>query len=176
MTTNVHGCWFAPEGAVPAARIAFSISSRGTGSSEKWRTDRRSATRARNSRERRSASSSESRSKLRGAGVYVLLVSFATAESVACRLEVTSGSGVRRAALVLEAAVDGERHDHRVGAEALREPVRTDDVRAGRDAPEDSLLARKAKGHLERRVVLDRLHVIDFRGIPERHDEPCPAL
>ena len=31
-TTNVHGCWLAPDGAVPAARIAFSISSRGTGS------------------------------------------------------------------------------------------------------------------------------------------------
>src|SRR4051794_20495167 len=171
MTTNVHGCWFAPEGAVPAARIAFSISSRGTGSSEKCRTERRSATRARNSRERRSASSSESRSKLSGAGVYVLLVSFATAESVACTVDATSTSSVRRDAHVLEAAADGKRHDHRVRAETLREPVRTDDIRAGRDPPEDALLAREAKCHLERGVVLDRLDVVDFRGIPERHHE-----
>src|SRR3954471_13033149 len=131
MTTNVHGCWFAPEGAVPAARTAFSISSRGTGSSQKWRTERRCDTRARKSRERRSASSSESRSKLSGAGVYVLLVSFATAESVACRSWTTSTSGVRRDAHVLEAAVDGERHDHRVRAQPLGEPVRPGDVRAG---------------------------------------------
>ena len=30
-TTNVHGCWFAPEGADAAVRMAFSISSRSTG-------------------------------------------------------------------------------------------------------------------------------------------------
>ena len=32
-TTNVQGCWCAPDGAVPATRIAFSTSSQGTGSS-----------------------------------------------------------------------------------------------------------------------------------------------
>ena len=35
-TTNVHGCWFAPDGAEAAVRIAFSISSRSTGSVEKF--------------------------------------------------------------------------------------------------------------------------------------------
>ena len=52
-TTNVHGCWFAPDGAEAAVRIAFSISSRSTGSVEKLRTERRSRISSRNSRERR---------------------------------------------------------------------------------------------------------------------------
>jgi hypothetical protein len=39
--TNVHGCWCAPLGAVPAARIAYSISRRSTGSGEKCRVVRR---------------------------------------------------------------------------------------------------------------------------------------
>jgi hypothetical protein len=60
----------APEGAVPAARIAFSISSCGTGSGEKWRTERRSEIACRNARERSRASSSESRVKASGRGVY----------------------------------------------------------------------------------------------------------
>jgi len=46
---------------------------------------------------------------------------------------------VRRDAHVLEAAVDGERHDHGSRAEPLRQSVRADDVRAGRDAGEDAL-------------------------------------
>src|SRR4051794_16166186 len=128
MTTNVHGCWFAPDGAVPAARMAFSISSGGTGSSEKCRTERRSATRARNSRERRNASSSESRSKLSGAGVYVLLVSFATAESVACRLEATSASCVRRDAHVLEGPGGGGGLGHGGGSHGPRQAGRPHDA------------------------------------------------
>jgi signal transduction histidine kinase len=47
---------------------------------------------------------------------------------------------VRRDAHVLEAAVDCESDDHGGRAQALREPVRADDVRAGRDAGEDALL------------------------------------
>ncbi len=40
-TTKRHGCIFAPDGAVPAARIACSINSKGTASPEKSRTVRR---------------------------------------------------------------------------------------------------------------------------------------
>ena len=47
---------------------------------------------------------------------------------------------VRADAQVLETGVDGERHDHRVGAEALGQAVRADDVGARRDAGEDALL------------------------------------
>ena len=60
-TTNVHGCWFAPDGAVPATSIAFRISSSGTGSEEKNRTDRRVRMRSRNASERASASSGSRR-------------------------------------------------------------------------------------------------------------------
>src|SRR5690349_7032025 len=88
----------------------------------------------------------------------------------------SSSGRVRRNAHVLEAAVDGERDDHGARPEPFRETVRADDVRPGRDAGEDALLLRKAQGHGERLVVLDRLDVVDLLGIPVRHDEAGPAL
>ena len=52
-TTNVHGCWCAPEGAVPATRSAWSTSSRGTGRLENIRTERRARIRSRANRRAR---------------------------------------------------------------------------------------------------------------------------
>src|SRR3954452_20818688 len=54
--------------------------------------------------------------------------------------------------------------------------MRADNVRAGRDAREDALLAREPQGHLDRLVVADRLEVVDLGRIPVRHDEPGPPL
>ena len=58
MTAKCHGWWLAPDGAVPAARIASSISLRGTGALENMRQLRRLAISARNARVRSMRSSS----------------------------------------------------------------------------------------------------------------------
>src|SRR5436305_11445630 len=65
--------------------------------------------------------------------------------------------GERIDAHVLETAVDGQGHDHRVRPEALGETMRADHVRPRRDAREDALFAREPKRHLDRLVVFDRL-------------------
>ena len=57
-----------PEGAVAAVRSAFSISSNGTGSGEKCRTERRVRISSRNRRERERASPGRSRSKWSATG------------------------------------------------------------------------------------------------------------
>jgi hypothetical protein len=51
------------------------------------------------------------------------------------------------------------------GAEALGETVRPDDVRTGRDACENSLLAREPDRHHDRLVVFDRFDVVDLIGV-----------
>nr|BFF00530.1 hypothetical protein GCM10020241_22050 [Streptoalloteichus tenebrarius] len=56
-STNVHGCWCAPEGAVFATAMASSTTCSGTGSVENMRTVRRSSIRWRNSRARANDSS-----------------------------------------------------------------------------------------------------------------------
>src|SRR5262245_6393426 len=73
-------------------------------------------------------------------------------------------SGVRRHAHVLEAAVDGERDDHRRRTEPLRKSMGADDIRAGGDPGEDSLLLGESQRHGEGFVVLDRLDVVNLRG------------
>ena len=56
MHTKLHGCWFAPDGAVAAVITAFSMIALGTGRSEKSRTVRRRFISARKSRARASIS------------------------------------------------------------------------------------------------------------------------
>src|SRR5688572_14052558 len=64
--TNVHGWRFAPDGADAAVRTASSISSRGTGPAEKWRTLRRVSIASWNARARRSISSGPRRANGNG--------------------------------------------------------------------------------------------------------------
>src|SRR5207249_561819 len=68
---------------------------------------------------------------------------------------------VGRTGHVLEAAVDGERHDDRLGPEPFRETQRADDVRPRRDAREDALLPGEPESRRERLVVLDRPDLVD---------------
>src|SRR5436190_15702253 len=120
--TNVHGCWFAPEGAVAAVRIAFSISSCGTSSGEKWRTDRRVAISSRNSRERRSASSASRRVNSSGTGVYgsfVLTQSTLPAEEVSNLRK--SSLDARRAFAQELVHLDSHEEDDRGGVDVRRQ-------------------------------------------------------
>jgi len=76
MRTKVHGCWFAPLGASAAARIAFTMSSRGTGSGEKSRIERRLRMVARkrsDAAERSSSVSSTATWGRRGSGMPVMV-------------------------------------------------------------------------------------------------------